>query len=116
MMKTFNLERALAGDPVITRAGEPVEQLHKFDTIENDCIFGVVEGEVYSWRIGGEFYKEGESDKDLFMVIKKHRGWINIYRGNDGYRLDPMIYSSPRSAMEKTPFLVDSTIKIGWEE
>ena len=116
-MKPFNLERALAGDPVVTKAGEPVEQLHKFDTIDMKCIFGVVEGEVYSWRIGGEFYEEGESDKDLFMATKKCSGWINISKDHNGdIRVSEYPYMSRVGAMNNASVNVVDTILIEWEE
>lgn len=41
-MKPFNLERALAGDAVITRDGREVTQLVKFDVESKYKLFGVV--------------------------------------------------------------------------
>ena len=66
-MKPFNLERALAGDPVVTRAGEPVTQLTVFDADEMDYIYGVVNREVLSWNDSGQYYFGQENDYDLFM-------------------------------------------------
>lgn len=107
----------MAGDPVVTRMGEPVEQLHKFDTVEDDCIYGVVCGEVFSWRIGGEFYEEDKSDKDLFMAFIKHSGFVNIskeYNGN--VRISDHPYPSRLAALNNASVDTIDTIKIEWEE
>ena len=72
-MKPFDLEAALAGAPVVTRSGKPVTQLVKFDAIRSPFnLFGVVDGEVYSWGESGGY--------DLFMATVKREGWINIYK------------------------------------
>ena len=51
-MKKFNLERALAGDKVITREGETVTQLVCFEDLyvcSDDCLVGVVAGHIQQW-------------------------------------------------------------------
>ena len=66
-MKPFNLERVLAGDPVVTRQGGPVTQLTVFDTDEMDCIYGVVNRKVLSWCDSGQYFFGQENSYDLFM-------------------------------------------------
>ena len=67
-MKPWNLERALAGDPVCTREGTPVTQLHKFDVDdpeEQKSLFGVCDGVILDWYLNGRSSKKNRSDYDL---------------------------------------------------
>lgn len=78
-MKPFDLEKALAGEPVVTRGGLPVTQLVNFDTKETGCIYGVCEGFVYCWDTRGSFVKAGDHTFDLFMAPKTVTLHINVY-------------------------------------
>lgn len=80
-MKPFDLEKALAGEPVITKEGKEVTQLTYFDTIERHCLYGVVDGEVYSWNIDGKIF----IDPDLFMAPKIKKRWVNLYHTETGH-------------------------------
>ena len=67
-MKPWNLERALAGDPVITREGDPVTQLHQFnvDEPENErSLYGVCNGTVMCWFLNGRRSTKNRTDYDL---------------------------------------------------
>jgi hypothetical protein len=73
-MKPFNLERALAGDTVITRDGRGISEFHYFATADNEeyPVFAVIDSEVYGFTTDGKEFtpingKETESDLDLFM-------------------------------------------------
>jgi len=92
-MKPFDLERALAGDPVVTRGGKEVQQivhLHACNRVFN--VFAVVNGETYTFNIEGK-YSAGHvfksicplgSDMDLFMAPKKRTVWVNLYPKGGG--------------------------------
>ena len=80
-MIKFDLERALAGEKVITRDGQEVTQLVKFD-VEDDCyqVYGVLCGGLHRWLCTGGY--EEYTDKhasDLFMAPKKLSGFIAYY-------------------------------------
>ena len=79
-MKPFDLERALAGDPVITRNGLPVTQFVLFkDTNHSYNLHGVLEKCVVSFTENGLFYQGGiHSKNDLFMAPKTQKLWIAI--------------------------------------
>lgn len=77
-MKPFNLERALAGDKVVTRDGREVTQLTKFDC-EDDCLAGVLENNAKTWRANGRYTKYEETCLDLFMAPKTVKRWVNFY-------------------------------------
>ena len=78
-MKPFNLEKALAGEPVVTRDGRKVTDIHYFSApakykvvahiVNNSC--------VDTFEIDGTYLEDSESSTDLFMAERER--WINIY-------------------------------------
>ena len=86
-MKPFDLERALAGDPVVTRDGRPVTQLTLFESNPplTFCLYGVAGGTLINWRKTGianceEYFEDDEYTKDsmsdLFMAPREV--WIIV--------------------------------------
>ena len=74
-MEPFDLEKALAGAPVVTRNGKPVAELHYFKTAERPYkVCAVIDGEVVVLTAKGAYYTEGEHAFDLFMAPTKHTG------------------------------------------
>lgn len=69
-MKPFNLERALSGDPVVTRDGRKVAQIVAFKNIlENyQSVVAVVDGIIHRYMSNGRFFKTNETLVDLFMA------------------------------------------------
>ncbi len=81
-MKPFNLERALAGDPVVTRNGRVVCNLRENGKTNEYPLTGNMQRGIDSWTINGNFYSGAErieTDNDLFMAPTKKSGWMNIY-------------------------------------
>lgn len=85
-MKPFNKERAIDGDPVITRSGKKVTELKFFNEADYDgiSIVAKVKGLAGNCRIC-HFREDGtylynDKDIDLFMAPKKTRGWIGVYK------------------------------------
>ena len=121
-MKPFNLEAAIRGEKVITREGNEVTQLTKFENVRQDVepLRGVVESIVCTWSIDGRFYKDGEDHRrDLFMGPQTREGWINIYPTEDN------TYTASISDAHATKEIADKTcnpsrriacIRIEWEE
>jgi hypothetical protein len=76
-MKEFNLEKALQGQPVVTRNGKNVFKLQKIDLGNITLTFPLV-GYVEKnwckecWTLKGKFWREKnqESNLDLFMKDK----------------------------------------------
>lgn len=80
----FDLARALAGDPVVNRDGEPVKiGAHDPNQSEYNKVLGWMHSVVYGWNESGK-YSEGDDDNDLFMVPKQREVWINLYRKKEG--------------------------------
>ena len=80
-MKPFNLEAALAGEPVVTRDGRDVTNLVYFpDAGGVYKIAGVLDECVETFTEEGFFFNyEAQSAHDLFMKPKKRTVWVNLY-------------------------------------
>lgn len=121
-MKKFNLERALAGDKVVTRNGQKVNKIVNFDGIGKNkkSIAFVLNGNVFTCKKDGRF-KIGNIDSghDLFMAQVKRQGWINIFKcGSESMPISGRVYCSEDEALESghgDSSRID-TVMIEWEE
>jgi hypothetical protein len=90
-MKPFNLEEALAGKTVVTRNGDPVTQIVKFDLKNNIpySIAGIHNGHICTWSYEGIFNisTDTQHQMDLFMSEVEKAQWINIWETKNGYIL-----------------------------
>lgn len=87
-MKPFDLEKAKAGAPVITRNG-CTARIICFDRADDDgyslvALLQLDKGieRVTTHTDQGRYCKEPGNDYDLFMGPVKREGWVNIYPGN----------------------------------
>ena len=83
-MKPFNLEKALAGEKVMTRAG--VELLHIFHapkatSLHNKIVAVMEKNGVLTYYEDGKYSASGDTVFDLVMApkLKKIEGWVNYY-------------------------------------
>jgi hypothetical protein len=84
-MEKFNLERALAGDPVCTRDGREVTRLFLVDVDSKYKLVGVVKKSLVRWTDKGYFLDiTNKSENDLFMKPKENAIWINLYKNENG--------------------------------
>lgn len=95
--KPFNLDRAIMGDPVVTRSGLKVTQIVKFDVQGDHEIAGVIDGRLYSWRNNGERFSF-QSEIDLFMAPVKKIMYCNIFKSDDGYIYTGNLHDNPDAA------------------
>lgn len=95
-MKPFNLQDAINGKPVITRAGDsltfgayiPQAKGYKLFMIDPD-------GDVNRYNENGRYRGNvTESEMDLFMVPTKRTVWINLY----GRQLDSVCHPTKEDA------------------
>ena len=99
--KPFNLEEALNGAKVVTRSGREVTQLHKFDVKKSHSLWGVLDDEVASWTIKGEFWdKENNDSKDLLLVVEPKRIYLNVYEHNNKIVVSQMSFSNRENAIK----------------
>jgi hypothetical protein len=105
-MKTFNLEKALAGQPVVTKDGKPVTQLTLFDTKDISCLVGDVSGELRKFTIDGVSFA-GDT-QNLFMSTQGMCCWVNVYQ--NGYHKNLFVgdsYGSKKTALENIENILD---------
>jgi hypothetical protein len=85
-MIKFDLEKALAGEKVITRDGREVTQITKFKGVtgERESIYATLNGVVMSYYETGEYTLDRNiAGENLFMAPKKLSGFINLYDNGD---------------------------------
>lgn len=82
-MKPFNLERALAGDPVVTRDGQKVAEIAHLPSSGGKKTVVYARNNGYRWVTtqGKSLSIDAESDDDLFMAPKQVTvtRWVNLY-------------------------------------
>ena len=113
--KPFDLERALAGDKVVTARGMEISELHYFKTMLGGFpIFAVVNGAIQRFSISGEwYYHDSERTSHLLMAPKTNRfvAWVNVYR----YGIACVTYNTKKEAEECAGEGHIKTIKIEYE-
>lgn len=123
-MIPFNLEKAIAGNPVQTENGKPVHQLTVFDCDECYNVVGIVDNELYRWDREGSnagFYTE---NLNLVMTPIKKTGFVNLYEDNKGNIItsaEKVCYASSWARddalmREEEVGKYIATVKVEWEE
>ena len=123
-MKPFDLEKALAGEPVVTRDGRPAK-IGGYNPGADDAqaILGWIGAFGMSWYKNG-FYvaQQGQHPNDILMAEKpkvKKEGWVNVYRKRDS--IDTFahlsnVYFYKEAAERDATSVCIATVKIEWEE
>ena len=84
-MIKFNLEKALSGEKVMTRNGNPVTEITKFNLEGNVFnVYGVVKGEVCCWNNEGSHCALSNNESDLCMAPKMLSGFLNVWVTDKG--------------------------------
>jgi hypothetical protein len=84
-MKAFDLQKAIAGHPLITRAGEKVKGFHYFENgnQEDFCCAAYVNETIETYTKDGK-YSSDNTTFDLFLDTVKKTYRVNIYRNKAG--------------------------------
>ena len=80
--KPFNLQAAIAGEPIVTRDGRKARFIAHIPEAESAYrVIAYVEGETRSdeWHDNGEFLKGEVCDDDLFMEVNTRTVYVNFY-------------------------------------
>ncbi len=96
-MKPFNLERALAGDPVVTRDGRKVIDIYhfKFDKNNRSVAYQVENNQTIDWATTyGRNNGHLESEFDLFMAPVKRKYYMGISDGYSSCKFNRIIVST----------------------
>ena len=119
-MKPFNLEEALSGKKIVTRAGYTARILATdikgvpFNIAVAADTFNGTEC-IYTVNITGHVYTSNDSKSDLFMAKTTKEGWINIYKnGSTGSHVYPTEAVAIKAS--GTGFSYVATAKVEWEE
>lgn len=130
-MKTFDLEEAKKGKPVVTREGRSV-RIICWDCQNPDhpivALVSVGDGteKIVTYSVQGIQYSEkellySENPLDLFMEPIKKEGWINVYRTQEGFLIGSMVRTTKEEEEDEDlgnfygcTFI--GTSKIEWEE
>lgn len=103
--KPFNLERALAGDEVVTRKGRKVLKLCFFENVLEWPVVAHIESQetVLIFDKDGKYSRNDISIHDLFMLQKKKKLWIPIAResSSDRYHTTEHAYTSKELAEQQ---------------
>lgn len=86
-MKLFNLEKALAGEPVITRDGREAEIGSHKEGADLQLVGWILIGDQWrstAWRADGRSVAFTPAEHDLFMAPQKKTMWIRCYVDVDG--------------------------------
>jgi hypothetical protein len=116
----FNLERALAGDPVQTGKGEKVEVFKVIKTIDGDYLATVITFEsglqaLRVYKLDGQYCKDYQSEYDLEMAPIKKGYWAMMHQHGPS----SIAFTSEQSAIDYASALPKKPIRIihvEWEE
>lgn len=120
-LKPFNLEKALAGEKVVTRDGRNVVEIVKLSkAVGSQSVIAVKEdGNWASYSSDGYSWAEGSLlDNDLFMAPTKKQGWMNIYSSHTCNVMagGGNIYKTYQEAVENSMDGLITTVMVEWEE
>jgi len=79
-LKPLDWEKAVAGEPVVDRAGRPVTQITRFNGVKTGrCVAGVdCDGDLNHYHEDGHFPGDKEDCiLDLFMAPTEKTVWVN---------------------------------------
>lgn len=109
-MKPFELELALAGDPVVTRQGKKIIEIHYFkNRRERPVLYLVEPNNQYLFGATKEGKNGHHEDHDLFMAPKTKKYYINIF--GDRTRSPVIDCSSPLLENEYKQYITPTHIK-----
>ena len=119
-MKPFDLEKAKAGAPIITRNGRKVRLIDTTRKTSTGYPLVAAVADIYGdediicYTAKGRFYDDDcEYGLDLFMAPVKREGWLNIYPGAS-IRHD--IHASQDQADMHAAYDRIACVRIEWEE
>jgi len=82
-LKPFDLEKALAGEPVVTRDGRTVQEVIAFKTPSSKYpVMVLIEGAITGRGRNGRFFMNSDTPHsgDLFMLGKETIVYVNLYQ------------------------------------
>ncbi len=98
--KDFDLAKAIAGHPLVTRDGRKVTEFHRFETKCGQKNIAVIGGECCYFSDDGKWNcSEKETPLDLFLAPTEVTMWGNVIKTPQGnFVLHPTLYETKESA------------------
>jgi len=95
-LKPFDLEKALAGEPVVTRNGLKVIEINCFQQKTDYPVRALFEsGSTNAYTKNGKVYLEGDDNNyDLFMAPKTKTMWYCVFKDRSGVINTSSLYES----------------------
>lgn len=111
-MNPFDLEKALAGHPVVTRDGQKIVEIHCFKN-GNDPVAAILEGnECLFYKKNGRYLHYEETEYDLFMATTKKTYYQNLYRYDNGTYGTGCLYETREMAEKQSQDIPSGIIKL----
>jgi hypothetical protein len=99
----FNLEKAKARHPLVTRDGKMVTEFHRFETRQNiwKCS-AIIDGDLFCFNDSGR-RNQGlrESPYDLFLAPTEVTMWVNVYEANGKWYSTGIFHDTESEAISK---------------
>jgi hypothetical protein len=116
----FNLQRAIAGDPVQAGNGENVEILRVIKTVEGDKLVALITYKngmqaIRDYKVNGQYFGYCQSEYDLEMAPIKKGYWAMMHQHGPS----SIAFTSEQSAIDYASALPKKPIRIihvEWEE
>lgn len=95
-MKPFNLEKALAGDPVVTRGGQKITEIRYFNKRDKYKLLALSEdGDLLAYDDKGIFCHQTQPHYDLFMAPKpKKKMYFYAYPHHENHDEEGVFYTT----------------------
>lgn len=107
---SFNLERALAGDPVVRRDGVKVSEVLRFKggNVLKPVVSLSENGGFFLHNEDGKLFGDEPDMRDLFMAPKTKTVWVNLYGDNHNVISGETTYFTEETARDCSLPFVDN--------
>ena len=104
-LKPFDLEAALQGATVTTKAGHEVAEVFCYKSFKGNNVIAVINCVPRIFSEDGKYLDLGEFGFDLFMKPTQVTKWVNIYALESGYFTTGKVFDTQEQALkEYSPF------------
>ena len=114
-LKPFDLEAALQGASVTTKAGHEVAEVFCYKSFKGNNVIAVINCVPRIFSEDGKYLDLGEFGFDLFMKPTQVTKWVNIYKNSTGHHCGNHLYLTKEQALKNSEGAVD-TIQITFED
>jgi hypothetical protein len=104
----FDLAKACAGHPLVTRDGRKVTEFHRFETLNKDKCVAVIDGKAFMFADRGRWDQFDDCGYDLFIAPTEVTMWVNVYLKNshndfEPYYTDGFLWKTEERAKSASP-------------